>query len=55
MSYIVIKVKPEHSELGIREIVGIYHDPYDKGVKAIIDFWIEPEFRHEVYGYKYKK
>lgn len=50
--YVEIKVKKEFARYGIPEMVGVYYNPHNKSVRYSINFWIDPEFRHQVYGYK---
>ena len=45
------KMYIEIRERKTKKLVGIYFDPYLKGVNYIIDFWILPEFKKTVYGY----
>ncbi len=51
--WVTIKVKAQFSRYNIPEMVGIYYNPYNESVKSFIDFWVLPEFWHEVYGYKH--
>lgn len=53
--WVEIWVKPKYTKHGIREIVGIYFNPYEKSVKEVIETWIELEFRHQVYGFRTSK
>jgi hypothetical protein len=52
--WVEIYTKKEFTKSGIREIVGIYYNPYGKTVKQVIETWVLPEFWKQVYGFKTK-
>lgn len=39
---------------GTRALVGIYYNPHNEPVAKILEMFIVPECRNEVYGYKTK-
>ena len=48
-SYVAIYTKKQYSRFEIPEMVGIFY-AYHMSIKQVIDFWILPEFRNQVYG-----
>lgn len=53
--YTEIWIKPKYTRYGIREIVRIVYNPYDKKPKDVIKFWIPEENQHKVYAFNTNK
>ena len=49
-----IYVKPEYTELGIKELVRIVFNPYGRPAKDILKEWILPEYWDQCYAINVK-
>jgi len=49
-----IWIKKAYTRNGIREIVRIVYNPYDRSASEILKEWVLPEFLHQCYAKNYK-